>query len=48
MSNNKRVVLLTDEEIDTILLWAETIDDEWGLNSDDEEIVEKLKEVRLK
>ena len=45
---SKRVVVLTDEEIDKLLALIEFSADEDALDDDERSAVDKLKEARLK
>lgn len=45
---SKRVVILTDEEIDRLLEWSEVVEDEDMDEDMDEDLVDKLVAARLK
>lgn len=44
----RRVVLLTDDEIERVLAWYEHLEVEADCDEDDDDLAEKLKGMRLK
>jgi hypothetical protein len=45
---SKRVVVLTDEELDLLLVWHESLEVEADRDEEDDELAEKLRALQVK